>query len=108
LLPFWELLYIMRIISEKALKDCWEKHATAEGPLKAWRHDVRTSTWDTPQKVKDHFGGNVDILGNNRAVFDIKGNTFRIVAHINYSVGIVYIRFIGTHSEYDKIDAKTI
>lgn len=98
----------MRIISEKALKECWEKHSIAEGQLKAWRHDVRGARWGAPQDVKDHFGGNVDILPGNRAVFDIKGNSFRIVARINYSSRIVYIRFVGTHPEYDKINAETI
>lgn len=98
----------MRIISEKALTECWAKHRIAEGPLKAWRADVRSSTWDSPQDVKNQFGGNVDFLPDNRVVFDIKGNTFRIVARINYSLKIVYIRFVGTHSEYDKINAETI
>jgi mRNA interferase HigB len=98
----------MRIISEKRLTEFWGIHPSAEGPLKAWRYDVRAATWTTPQNVKDHFGGNVDILPDNRAVFDIKGNTFRIVAHINYTTGIVYIKFVGKHSDYDKIDAATI
>ena len=98
----------MRIVSEKALKDFWEAHTIVEGQLKAWRSDVRNSNWESPQDVKDRFGSNVDILPENRAVFDIKGNDFRIVAKINYSLKIVFVRFVGTHAEYDKINAKTI
>lgn len=97
----------MRIISRSRLKACWEKHPTAKGPLSAWYDEARRSEWNTPQDIVDHFPY-VDILPGNRAVFNIKGNDFRLVVVIHYNAGRVYIRFAGTHAEYDRIDAKTI
>lgn len=97
----------MRIISEKTLREFWEKHPDAEPSLRAWRDDVRRADWEKPTDITDVYN-NASTLPNNRARFDIKHNTYRLVVAIHYKSRIVFIRFIGTHNEYDKIDAATI
>jgi len=99
----------MRIISVKTIKDFWEKESyhDAEQPSKSWYHEARLAEWEAPSDVKQKYGS-ASILGNGRAVFNIKGNQYRLVVAINYKFKIVFIRFIGTHEDYDKIDAKTI
>jgi len=99
----------MRIVSKRTLREFWAKsdHAVSQGPLEAWHEEVCKADWDTPQKVKDQFG-NASIVGNNRVVFNIKGNDYRLVVQINYPYRMVYIRFIGTHSEYDAINVEDI
>lgn len=97
----------MRIISRKALREFWERHPDARQPLQAWYADVKHATWKTPADIKDTYR-NASIVANNRVVFNIKGNKYRLVVAVQYEYGIVYIRFIGTHREYDKIDAATI
>ena len=98
---------IMRIISRKTLKDFWEQHADSRQPLRAWYADAKQADWKSPADIKNHYR-NASFLSNNRIVFNIKGNQYRLVVAINYDIGIVYIRFVGTHQEYDKIDAATI
>ena len=101
----------MRVISVRALREFWESHkrgAAAEQPLKAWYAEAKTAQWLSPSDVKAVYGHNVSILKDGRAVFDIKGNDYRLVVRINYAFGIVFVRFIGTHAEYDQIDAQTI
>lgn len=97
----------MRIISRKALREFWERHPDAQQALQAWYADVRHIIWKTPADVKDIYR-NASIVANNRVVFNIKGNRYRLVVAVQYEYGIVYIRFIGTHREYDKIDVTTI
>ncbi len=97
----------MRIISRKVLKDFWEAHPDAEQPLLAWHADVKHAKWRSPSDIKRDYR-HASFLGNNRVVFNIKGNTYRLVAAVQYDFGIVYIRFLGTHREYDHIDAVTI
>ena len=97
----------MRVIARRTLRMFWEKHADAEQPLKPWFHDVSRSQWQSPADIKRVYA-NASILPNNRVVFNIKGNDYRLIAHVRYDIGIVFIRFIGTHQEYDKIDATTI
>lgn len=97
----------MRIIALRALREFWAAHADAEGALRAWYEDARVAEWKTPQDVKAHCA-NASIIGDNRVVFNIRGNTYRLVVAVNYGYGIVYIRFVGTHAEYDKIDAQTV
>ena len=97
----------MRIISRKALREFWERHPDARQPLQAWYADVKHATWKTPADIKDTYR-NASIVANNRVVFNIKGNKYRLVVAVQYEYGIVYIRFIVTHREYDKIDAATI
>ena len=97
----------MRIIARKALREFWEQHSGAREPLQAWYREVEREDWDTPAGVRLRFP-RASIIGRNRVVFNIKGNDFRMVAYINYPYRVVYIRFIGTHSEYDRIDAETV
>jgi len=97
----------MRVIALKALREFWEQHADAEQALRAWYHDVKKATWKTPTDIKAIYR-NASFIANNRVVFNIKGNQYRIVVAIQYQHRAVYIRFVGTHEEYDKIDATKV
>jgi mRNA interferase HigB len=97
----------MRIIARSTLREFWLKHSDAEQPLKAWFEDASRSSWQSPSDIKEIYA-NASIIANNRVIFNIKGNSYRLVVHVRYDLGIVFIRFIGTHSDYDKIDSTTI
>ncbi len=97
----------MRIISRRILREFWEKHPDAIVPLQTWFHDVAHATWSSPAEIKTVYH-NASFVANNRVVFNIKGNRYRLVVVVIYSQGVVYIRFVGTHAEYDHIDAATI
>jgi mRNA interferase HigB len=100
----------MRIITKRTLQDFWDRDgrcADAREPLEVWYDAVRRAAWATPAAVKAQFR-TASILKGGRVVFNIGGNKYRLVTHINYRLGIVYIRFIGTHEEYDQIDAEMI
>jgi mRNA interferase HigB len=97
----------MHVPSRKTLRDFWEKHADAEQPLKAWFHETKAARWKSFTAIKARYRS-ADALPGNRVVFNIKGNTYRLIVRIHYNTGIVFIRFLGTHAEYDKIDAPTI
>ena len=92
----------MRIIAKKAPRDFWERHPDAEEPLLAWYREVEQEDWDTPAKVKEKYRSASIVV-----VFNIKGNDYRLVVRINYPYRVVYIRFVGTHAEYDRIDPET-
>jgi len=97
----------MRIISIKTLSDYWRTHSETEQPLRAWCSEVKHSQWKTSNDVITHYPM-ADPVGDNRVVFNIKGKKHRLVVKIHYNTGIIYIRFIGTHAEYDRINAETI
>ena len=100
----------MRILSKRTLREFWEstpKYADAEDPLRAWYREAKQATWQTPADVKEQYR-NASILKNNRTVLNIAGNKYRLVVEINYAAQIIFIRFIGTHQEYDSIDVETI
>jgi mRNA interferase HigB len=97
----------MRIISRKRLRDFWEQHPDARQPLQAWYADVKQANWKTPADIKNVYR-NASIVANNRVVFNLKGNTYRLVIAVQYKYGLVYIRFVGTHQQYDRIDVATI
>lgn len=97
----------MRIISRKTLKAFWEQHPDAKTNIEAWLEDAKKVIWKTPNDIKNVYR-NASIVANNRVVFNIKGNDYRLVVAINYDCAIVYIRFIGTHKEYDQIDVTRI
>lgn len=97
----------MRVISKKPLREFWEKHNDAKAPLQAWYDDALRSEWRTPQEVKQRYG-NASIIADNRLIFNIKGNDYRLIVKVHYDRGQIYIRFVGTHREYDAIDAETI
>lgn len=97
----------MRVISISALREFWSKHPDAEQPLKEWYVFVSRVRWESFAEMRDSFNS-VDYVGHQRYVFNIKGNSYRLVAAVKFSPALVYIRFIGTHSEYDKIDVSII
>src|SRR3972149_4695126 len=97
----------MHVLSVKTLREYWLTHPDVEQALKAWHAEASKSTWRTPDDIKQRHRS-ADFLADNRVVFNIKGNTYRLVVQIHYNTKIVYVRFIGTHAEYDKIDAETI
>ncbi|HEY7770555.1 type II toxin-antitoxin system HigB family toxin [Longimicrobium sp.] len=100
----------MRIIARSTLRQFWENHprgAEAETALQVWFSTVQRADWAAPADVKSTYG-DASILKDSRVVFNIAGNRFRLVARINYAYWVVYIRFVGTHAEYDDIDAETI
>jgi mRNA interferase HigB len=97
----------MHVVKRKTLKEYWEKHRQAEGPLTAWCNEAENAKWATPDDIKKKFNS-ADFRPNNRVVFNIGGNSFRLVVKIMYTPGIVYVRFVGTHAEYAKIDVDTI
>ncbi len=97
----------MRIIARKTLREFWQKHPDAEEALRAWYHDVKLARWKTPNDIRRIYA-NASFVTNHRVVFNIRGNTYRVIVALNYDYGIVYIRFVGTHREYDKLDAGTV
>ncbi len=100
----------MRIISKRTLRQFWESNPECEdskGQLEAWHCEVTKADWHTPQDVKTQFGS-ASIIKGSRVIFNIKGNNYRLIVKINYPYKIVYIRFVGTHKQYDKIDAETV
>lgn len=99
----------MRVIAISTLKKFWEvtEYADAEQHLRAWFAEAKKANWKNSNEVKKQFR-NASIIGNNRIVFNIKGNKYRLIVAADYSYKIIFIRFIGTHAEYDKVDAKEI
>ncbi len=97
----------MRIIALSTLKEFWEKYPDSEEQLKAWYAVAKAADWDSRQSIKGAYG-NSSILKDGRVVFNIAGNKYRLIAWTNYPYRVLYIRFIGTHKEYDKIDAQTV
>ena len=96
-----------RIFSKSTLRDFWEKYNDSEQYLKTWHATAMNSNWQTPNDVKNTYV-NASIFRNNRVVFNIKGNSYRLIAKFNFEKQWIFIRFIGTHKEYDKVDANTI
>ena len=97
----------MRILSKKTHKEYWAKHRETEDQLLSWYSETHQANWTSPKEIKEEYP-KASIIADNRVVFNICGNKFRLIVKINYERGWVFIRFIGTHSEYDKIKAETI
>jgi len=97
----------MRVIAISTLRRFWQKHPMAEIPLRAWYAEARRARWERPAGVKANRR-NVIIRVNNRVIFNIKGINYRLVIAMRYDKQIMFIRFIGTHAEYDRIDATTV
>lgn len=95
-----------RIIAKRTLREFWTDHPDSEQHLKTWYQTASKSIWKTPNDVKRTYR-NASIVGNNRIVFNIKGNEYRLIVRINYEKEWIFIRFIGTDKEYDQIDAST-
>lgn len=96
-----------RIFAKGTLRDYWERHADCEQYLKTWYDTVMNANWQNPNDVKQTYSS-ASILRDGRVVFNIKGNSYRLITKINFEKQWLFIRFIGTHSEYDKVDANTI
>ena len=97
----------MRVIAFSTLRTFWHVHRDAEQPLRAWYHEANLANWDSPSKIKEYYRS-ASILRGGRVVFNISGNRFRLVCQINYAAQIAYVKFIGTHDEYDLVDAQTV
>jgi mRNA interferase HigB len=100
-------MWLMQVISKRKLREFWTIHPRAEGPLSTWYRIVSKAVWSKPNDVKEQFGSNVDFVADNRAIFDIGGNKYRLVVRIA-SFYRVMVKFVGTHEEYDKIDPETV
>ena len=97
----------MRVIARRTLREFWERHADAREQLQVWLAVAERADWQSPADIKTVFRS-ADVLPGNRVVFNIKGNRYRLIVKIHFNRRIVYIRFVGTHAEYDRIDAETI
>jgi mRNA interferase HigB len=96
-----------RIFAKSTLRQFWEKHADSEQYLKTWYDTAMSANWKSPNDIKLTYV-NASILKSGRVVFNIKGNSYRLVVKFNFEKQWAFIRFIGTHAEYDRIDANTI
>jgi mRNA interferase HigB len=97
----------MRIVAIKILRDFWIRYPYSRSHLEAWIDEARKADWKQPSDIKTMFR-NASILKNRRVVFNIKGNDYRLIVAVAYRFGAIYIKFIGTHAEYDAVDAETI
>ena len=97
----------MRVIAKKILREFWGKHNDSEQQLKSWYQEASSAEWKNSNDIRLEYP-TASIIGDNRVVFNIKGNTYRLIIKINFDYQMIWIRFIGTHAEYDKINAKTI
>lgn len=97
----------MRIVSVGILRDFWARHPDAEQALRAWHDEARHAAWVTPQDIRDRYGS-ASFIGTNRVVFNIKGSRYRLVVAVAWRFQAVYIKFVGTHADYDRIDAATV
>jgi mRNA interferase HigB len=98
----------MQVIARRTLAEFWARHPPAERPIRAWFTVVSKARWRSPADVKRQFGTTVDFVGDNRLIFDLGGNKYRLVVHVSYAFGRMLIKFIGTHAEYDRIDPETV
>jgi len=98
---------IMNIVSKRTLIEFYESHPKAKTALEVWHSDARKADWKTPSDIKELYSS-ASFLKDNRAVFNIKGNDFRLIVHIDYLRKIVRVKFVGTHNQYDKINAEEI
>ena len=105
--PIFTQIHQLRIVAKKILREFWELHPDCEQQLKVWYEETEKALWASPNDIKTDYPS-ASILKDNRVVFNIKGNHYRLIIKINYDYEMVWIRFIGTHKEYDKIDAQNI
>ena len=108
LLPYWEHVMAFNVIARRKLQVFWEQYPNARKPLSTWYQILSKGTWVGPAAIKEAFGANVDFVGDNRAIFDIGGNKYRVVVHFAYPFKTALIKFVGTHREYDRIDPESV
>ncbi len=99
----------MRVIAKSTLKKFWEQpqHADARGPLESWHDEAAHAAWRSPHDIKQRYR-NASICGNNRVVFNIAGNKYRLVVEVQYQARIAWVKFVGTHAQYDRIKVETV
>jgi mRNA interferase HigB len=97
----------VRVIAKRTLRDFWKKHADSEQQLTSWYQETEKAEWNSIHELKTEYP-NASILKDNRIVFNVKGNNYRLIVKFNFEFQICWIRFIGTHAEYDKINANEI
>lgn len=98
----------MQIVALRTLRQFWGRHPQAEAPLRAWYSRVKAAEWKGPNDVKAEFGSAVDFVGDSRIIFDVSGNKYRPIVHVSYTFGRVLVKFVGTHKEYDAINAEMV
>ena len=98
----------MQAIARRTLRQFWERHPPAERPIRAWFAIASRARWHGPADVKRYFGATVDFIGDNRLIFDLGGNKYRLVVHVSYTFGRVLVKFVGTHADYDRIDPEKV
>ncbi len=98
----------MQVIALRTLRQFWERHSQAETPIKVWYATASQADWASTADVKRQFGTAVDFVGDNRQIFDLGGNKYRLIVHASYTYKRVLVKFIGTHAEYDKINAEIV
>jgi len=103
----WYFLFV-QVIALRTLREFWARHPRSEGPIRAWLAVAAKAKWADPAEIKRQFGGTVDFVGDNRVIFDLGGNKYRLVVHVSFMFGRVLVKFIGTHSAYDRIDPETV
>ena len=97
----------MRVIAVSTLRVFWERYPDAEQPLNAWYEEATRASWSQPADIKAQYRS-ASVLKNRRVVFNIKGNDYRLIVAVAYKLQIVYVKFVGTHKEYDAVDAETV
>jgi mRNA interferase HigB len=97
----------MRVIAISSLRAFWEKHPNAQTPLRAWYALASRAQWRSPADIKQAYR-HASFTANNRVVFNVKGNDYRLVVLVRYDKGLLFVRFVGTHAQYDKIDVLTV
>lgn len=99
----------MRVIAKRTLREFWElpQYADAQAPLEAWHSEATKAKWESPQNIKAQFRS-ASILKGNRVVFNIAGNKYRLIVAIDYSRKVCFVKFIGTHKQYNQIDAEVV
>lgn len=97
----------MRVLSRQTLVQFWTRHKDAEEALAAWYKEAEHANWQSFNDIRARYGS-ADTVADNRVIFNIKGNDYRLVVKVHYNTGVIYIRFVGTHPQYDRINAETI
>lgn len=103
-----QLRLIMHIIAKASLREFWSRYPMAERPLRLWYSQVQAADWSGPADVKAMFGTSVDFIADNRLIFDIGGNKFRLIVYVAYRHHRVLVKFIGTHGDYDRLDLERL
>jgi mRNA interferase HigB len=98
----------VNVIAKRTLVQFWARHPQARGPLSAWYAIASHAEWRSPQDVKEVFGSNVDFIADNRLIFDIAGNKYRLIVRMSYEFKSVLIKFVGTHADYDRINPESV